>query len=94
MAELRVAARGGVDAGGLDATPLPAELALGTRRVTLVSGVLSVWGRTPATQAMTAATLCRLARGRYALGSAPAPGRWRRASTTSPSSARPTGCER
>jgi alkanesulfonate monooxygenase SsuD/methylene tetrahydromethanopterin reductase-like flavin-dependent oxidoreductase (luciferase family) len=33
-----------------------------------VSAVLSVWGRTPATLAMTAATLYRLAQGRYVLG--------------------------
>ena len=33
-----------------------------------MSAVLSVWGRTPATLAMTAATLYRLAQGRYVLG--------------------------
>jgi alkanesulfonate monooxygenase SsuD/methylene tetrahydromethanopterin reductase-like flavin-dependent oxidoreductase (luciferase family) len=53
---------------GLDSTPLLAEVALRTRRITLVSAVLSVWGRTPATLAMTAATLYRLAEGRYVLG--------------------------
>ena len=53
---------------GLDSTILLAELALGTRRITLVSAVLSVWGRTPATLAMTAATLHRLTQGRYVLG--------------------------
>jgi alkanesulfonate monooxygenase SsuD/methylene tetrahydromethanopterin reductase-like flavin-dependent oxidoreductase (luciferase family) len=53
---------------GLDSTLLLAELALRTRRITLVSAVLSVWGRTPATLAMTAATLDRLAQGRYVLG--------------------------
>jgi hypothetical protein len=52
----------------LDSTPLLAELARRTRRITLVSAVLSVWGRTPATLAMTAATLYRLAQGRYVLG--------------------------
>jgi alkanesulfonate monooxygenase SsuD/methylene tetrahydromethanopterin reductase-like flavin-dependent oxidoreductase (luciferase family) len=40
---------------GLDSTLLLTELALRTRRVTLVSAVLSVWGRSPATLAMTAA---------------------------------------
>jgi alkanesulfonate monooxygenase SsuD/methylene tetrahydromethanopterin reductase-like flavin-dependent oxidoreductase (luciferase family) len=53
---------------GLDATVVLAELALRTRRITLVSAVLSVWGRTPATLAMTAATLDRLTQGRYVLG--------------------------
>lgn len=53
---------------GLDSTPVLAEIALGTRRIGLVSGVLSVWGRTPATLAMTAATLHQLAGGRYVLG--------------------------
>jgi alkanesulfonate monooxygenase SsuD/methylene tetrahydromethanopterin reductase-like flavin-dependent oxidoreductase (luciferase family) len=53
---------------GLDSTLLLAELAPRTRRITLVSAILSVWGRTPATLAMTAATLHRLARGRYVLG--------------------------
>jgi alkanesulfonate monooxygenase SsuD/methylene tetrahydromethanopterin reductase-like flavin-dependent oxidoreductase (luciferase family) len=53
---------------GLDATVVLTELALRTRRITLVSGVLSVWGRTPATLAMTAATLHQLTSGRYVLG--------------------------
>jgi alkanesulfonate monooxygenase SsuD/methylene tetrahydromethanopterin reductase-like flavin-dependent oxidoreductase (luciferase family) len=53
---------------GLDSTLLLTELALRTRRITLVSAILSVWGRTPATLAMTAATLYRLAQGRYVLG--------------------------
>ncbi|HYY78599.1 MAG TPA: LLM class flavin-dependent oxidoreductase [Actinomycetes bacterium] len=53
---------------GLDSTLLLTELAPRTRRITLVSAILSVWGRTPATLAMTAATLHRLARGRYVLG--------------------------
>ena len=53
---------------GLDSTPVLAEIALGTRRIRLVSGVLSVWGRTPATLAMTAATLHELSGGRYVLG--------------------------
>ena len=38
------------------------------RRIRLVSGVLSVWGRTPGTLAMTAATLHQISGGRYVLG--------------------------
>jgi alkanesulfonate monooxygenase SsuD/methylene tetrahydromethanopterin reductase-like flavin-dependent oxidoreductase (luciferase family) len=53
---------------GLDSTPVLAEIALRTARIQLVSGVLSVWGRTPATLAMTAATLHQLSGGRYVLG--------------------------
>jgi 5,10-methylenetetrahydromethanopterin reductase len=53
---------------GLDSTVLLAELATVTRRIRLVAGVLSVWGRTPATIAMTAATLHRLSGGRFVLG--------------------------
>lgn len=53
---------------GLDSTPVLAEIALATRQIRLVSGVLSVWGRTPATLAMTAATLAEMSGGRYVLG--------------------------
>jgi alkanesulfonate monooxygenase SsuD/methylene tetrahydromethanopterin reductase-like flavin-dependent oxidoreductase (luciferase family) len=53
---------------GLDSTILLAELAAATRRITLMAGVLSVWGRSPATIAMTAATLHRLSGGRFVLG--------------------------
>ena len=53
---------------GLDSTILLAELAAATRRITLVAGVLSVWGRSPATIAMAAATLHRLSGGRFVLG--------------------------
>lgn len=53
---------------GLDSTILLAELATATRRITLAAGVLSVWGRSPATLAMTAATLHRLSAGRFVLG--------------------------
>jgi 5,10-methylenetetrahydromethanopterin reductase len=53
---------------GLDAPVLLAELASVTRRITLVAGVLSVWNRSPATIAMTAATLHRLSGGRFILG--------------------------
>jgi len=53
---------------GLDAAPVLTEIALCTKRIKLVSGVLSVWGRTPATIAMTAATLHQISGGRYVLG--------------------------
>jgi 5,10-methylenetetrahydromethanopterin reductase len=53
---------------GLDSTVLLAELANQTRRITLVAGVLSVWGRSPATIAMSAATLHQLSGGRFILG--------------------------
>ncbi len=53
---------------GLDSTPVLAEVALATTRIRLVAGVLSVWGRTPATLAMTAATLSQISGGRYLLG--------------------------
>jgi 5,10-methylenetetrahydromethanopterin reductase len=53
---------------GLDSTILLAELAASTKRITLAAGVLSVWGRTPATIAMTAATLHRRSGGRFVLG--------------------------
>jgi alkanesulfonate monooxygenase SsuD/methylene tetrahydromethanopterin reductase-like flavin-dependent oxidoreductase (luciferase family) len=53
---------------GLDSTPVLAEIALRAARIQLVSGVLSVWGRTPATLAMTAATLHQVCGGRYVLG--------------------------
>jgi alkanesulfonate monooxygenase SsuD/methylene tetrahydromethanopterin reductase-like flavin-dependent oxidoreductase (luciferase family) len=53
---------------GLDSTPLVTEIALRTSRIQLTSAVLSVWGRTPATLAMTAATLQQVCRGRYTLG--------------------------
>jgi alkanesulfonate monooxygenase SsuD/methylene tetrahydromethanopterin reductase-like flavin-dependent oxidoreductase (luciferase family) len=52
---------------GLDSGPVLAEIALATERIRLVSGVLSVWGRTAGTLAMTAATLDRMSGGRYVL---------------------------
>lgn len=52
----------------LDATVLLGQIGLLTRRITLVAGVLSIWGRTPATLAMTATTLHRLCGGRFVLG--------------------------
>jgi alkanesulfonate monooxygenase SsuD/methylene tetrahydromethanopterin reductase-like flavin-dependent oxidoreductase (luciferase family) len=53
---------------GLDSAPVLTEIALRTQRIRLASGVLSVWGRTPATLAMTAATLHQVCGGRYVLG--------------------------
>ena len=53
---------------GLDSTPVLAEIALRTTRIHLASGVLSVWGRTPVTLAMTAAALHQACGGRYVLG--------------------------
>ena len=53
---------------GLDSAPVLTEIALRTSRIRLASGVLSVWGRTPATLAMTAATLHQVSGGRYILG--------------------------
>ena len=53
---------------GLDSTPVLAEIALRTSRIRIASAVLSVWGRTPATLAMTAATLNQMSAGRYVLG--------------------------
>ena len=53
---------------GLDPAPVLTEIALRTARIHLASAVLSVWGRTPATLAMTAATLHQVCGGRYVLG--------------------------
>src|ERR1700733_7529480 len=53
---------------GLDPAPVLTEIALRTARIYLASGILSVWGRTPATLAMTAATLHQVCGGRYVLG--------------------------
>ena len=51
-----------------DMTVLLAEAAARTRRVTLTTGILSVWGRSPATLAMAAGTLWTVSGGRFALG--------------------------
>jgi len=53
---------------GLDAGPVLTEIALRTGRINLASSVLSIWGRTPATLAMSAATLHQVSGGRYVLG--------------------------
>jgi len=52
----------------LDASIVIARLAGLTSRIGLVSGVLSVWGRTPATLALTASELQRASGGRFVLG--------------------------
>jgi len=53
---------------GLDASVVLTEIAMRTERITLVAGILSIWNRTPATIAMTAATLNDLSGGRFVLG--------------------------
>ncbi len=53
---------------GLDSTPVLAEIALRTSRIQVASAVLSIWGRTSATLAMTAATLHQISAGRFVLG--------------------------
>lgn len=53
---------------GLDATVLLAHLAGRTEQIRLVAGVLSIWGRTPATIAMAAASLHQICAGRFVLG--------------------------
>jgi len=53
---------------GLDSTLVLTEIALRTARIKVASGILSVWGRTPATLAMTAATLHQVSGGRFVLG--------------------------
>jgi alkanesulfonate monooxygenase SsuD/methylene tetrahydromethanopterin reductase-like flavin-dependent oxidoreductase (luciferase family) len=56
------------EAMSLDATVVLARMAQRTQRIGLRTGVLSVWSRTPATLAMTAATLQRQSAGRFVLG--------------------------
>jgi alkanesulfonate monooxygenase SsuD/methylene tetrahydromethanopterin reductase-like flavin-dependent oxidoreductase (luciferase family) len=64
----------GVEAVGVaegwthDALVLLAEVAQRTSRIRIGTGVLSVWGRSPATLAMGAAGLQRCSGGRFALG--------------------------
>lgn len=52
----------------LDSTAVIAALAMRTERIKLGATILSIWGRTPATLAMTAATLQALSGGRFVLG--------------------------
>ncbi len=53
---------------GLDSTLVLTEIALRTERIQLMSGILSVWSRTPGAIAMNAATLAEISGGRYVLG--------------------------
>jgi len=59
---------GVAEAMSLAAPIVLARLAERTERIGLVSGVLSVWGRTPGTLALTAAELQRACGGRFVLG--------------------------
>ena len=59
---------GVAEAMTLDASIVLAGLAGLTDRIGLVTGVLSIWGRTPATFALTAGELQRASGGRFVLG--------------------------
>ncbi len=52
----------------LDTTVVLAEAAVKTERITLGTGILNVWSRSPGTLAMAAATLASLSGGRFVLG--------------------------
>ncbi|MEC9347557.1 MAG: LLM class flavin-dependent oxidoreductase [Pseudomonadota bacterium] len=53
---------------GFDSTLVLTEIALKTRRLRPMSGILSIWTRTPGAIAMNAATLADISGGRYVLG--------------------------
>lgn len=53
---------------GFDSTLVLTEIALKTKQITVMSGILSVWGRTAGTIAMSAATLADISGGRHVLG--------------------------
>jgi alkanesulfonate monooxygenase SsuD/methylene tetrahydromethanopterin reductase-like flavin-dependent oxidoreductase (luciferase family) len=53
---------------GFDSTLVLTEIALKTERIRPMSGILSVWNRSPGTIAMNAATLADISDGRYVLG--------------------------
>jgi alkanesulfonate monooxygenase SsuD/methylene tetrahydromethanopterin reductase-like flavin-dependent oxidoreductase (luciferase family) len=53
---------------GFDSTLVLTEIALKTERINVMSGILSVWGRTAGTIAMSAATLDDISGGRHVLG--------------------------
>src|SRR5262245_24863237 len=53
---------------GLDAPTVLTEIALRTQHIRLASSVMSIWSRTPATLAMTAANLHNVSNGRFILG--------------------------
>jgi alkanesulfonate monooxygenase SsuD/methylene tetrahydromethanopterin reductase-like flavin-dependent oxidoreductase (luciferase family) len=59
---------GVAEAMTLDAPVVLTRLAMLTERIRLVSGVLSVWGRSPATFALTAGALQEASDGRFVLG--------------------------
>ena len=59
---------GVAEAWSHDATILLAEIAATTSRIGLGTGVISVWGRTPASIALAAAGLQRVSGGRFSLG--------------------------
>jgi alkanesulfonate monooxygenase SsuD/methylene tetrahydromethanopterin reductase-like flavin-dependent oxidoreductase (luciferase family) len=52
----------------LDVTVVLTEAAVKTQRITLGTGIVSVWGRSAGTLAMSAATLASLSGGRFVLG--------------------------
>jgi alkanesulfonate monooxygenase SsuD/methylene tetrahydromethanopterin reductase-like flavin-dependent oxidoreductase (luciferase family) len=56
------------EAWGHDASVLLAEIATRTDRIQLGTGVLNVWGRSPASLAMLASTLGEISGGRFELG--------------------------
>jgi alkanesulfonate monooxygenase SsuD/methylene tetrahydromethanopterin reductase-like flavin-dependent oxidoreductase (luciferase family) len=66
--ELGYAAFSVAEGWGHDAGALLAEVAVRTRRIRLSAGVLNVWGRSPATIAMLAASLAEISDGRFELG--------------------------
>lgn len=53
---------------GNDASVILAEIALETNRIRIGTGIINIWGRTPATVAMMATTLSDLSNGRFELG--------------------------
>lgn len=53
---------------GFDSTLVLTEIALKTKQITVMSGILSVWGRTAGTIAMSAATLADISGSRHILG--------------------------
>jgi alkanesulfonate monooxygenase SsuD/methylene tetrahydromethanopterin reductase-like flavin-dependent oxidoreductase (luciferase family) len=62
---------------GHDAAVLLTEVAVRTTRIRLETGVLNIWGRSPATLAMLATSLQEVSGGRFTLG-------WVRAVRSSP----------
>jgi alkanesulfonate monooxygenase SsuD/methylene tetrahydromethanopterin reductase-like flavin-dependent oxidoreductase (luciferase family) len=53
---------------GFDASVVLAEIAIKTTDIRIATGIVSIWGRSPATLAMMAATLDDLSGGRFTLG--------------------------